>query len=151
MNKLELKVPPVMVVAISAAAMWAVSSSGPNISVPRSRLIAAVLVGGGIVFSLAGFWSFRRTKTTVNPTRPDASSAVVTTGIYRVSRNPMYTGMLLVLTGWAFFLSNVLAFLGLPLFVLYMNRFQIAPEERILATKFGDKYEHYRQTVRRWL
>ena len=105
----------------------------------------------GFLLILAAAARFRRQNTTMNPTRPDATSALLVAGIYRLSRNPMYLGALLVLAGWAIHLSHPLAFLFLPVFVAYMNRFQIAPEERLLAAKFGADYEAYKCTVRRWL
>nr|ART40893.1 L409 [uncultured bacterium] len=76
---------------------------------------------------------------------------MVISGIYRFSRNPMYVGLLLVLTAWAIYLSNALAFLFLPTFVACLTRLQIVPEERVLAAKFGDAFTAYRQSVRRWL
>ena len=75
----------------------------------------------------------------------------LTTGLYRVTRNPMYLGMLLVLFGWAVFLSNLAALLIAPLFALYITRFQIIPEERVLAEKFGAAFMAYQSQVRRWL
>ena len=100
---------------------------------------------------LAGFYEFQKAKTTFNPMTPDAASSVVTSGIYHVSRNPMYVGFLLLLTTWAIFLSHPLPFLFLPVFVTYMNRFQISPEERALSAKFGEEYDAYKRSVRRWL
>ena len=155
MNALELKIPPVAVVLVVAVLMGLITRLLPefHLDLPRDtvRLIAVVIATGGVLFAAAGVWSFRKAQTTVNPTRPDASSSVVTTGVYRVSRNPMYVGILLVLTAWALFLSNALALVGLPLFILYMNRFQIGPEERTLSAKFGEAYQTYRERVRRWL
>jgi protein-S-isoprenylcysteine O-methyltransferase Ste14 len=82
---------------------------------------------------------------------PGASSSLVIRGVYTLTRNPMYLGFLLVLVGWAVFLSNTLAFLLLPVFILYMNRFQITPEERALASLFGQEFVVYKSRVRRWL
>ena len=82
---------------------------------------------------------------------PDRSAALVAGGIYRSSRNPMYLGFLLLLAAWACWLANPLALAGLPAFVLYLNRFQIAPEERALRARFGDAYDGYARAVRRWL
>jgi protein-S-isoprenylcysteine O-methyltransferase Ste14 len=87
----------------------------------------------------------------VNPTQPETSSTIVTSGIYRWSRNPMYAGFLLILAGWAVQLASIAAVLLLPAFVLYMNRYQIQPEERALTDKFGAEYLSYRRRVRRWL
>jgi len=72
-------------------------------------------------------------------------------GVYRLTRNPMYLGFLLVLLGWAIFLSNALAFLLLPAFIFYMNRFQIEPEEKALTSLFGQQFVAYTSRVRRWL
>jgi len=105
----------------------------------------------GVAFSATGILSFRRVRTTVNPTRPDEASVLVSTGIYRVTRNPMYVGLLLVLVAWAVFLASAWALLGVAGFVLYMNRFQIAPEERALSRLFGSEYASYKARVRRWL
>jgi len=119
-------------------------------TVPRvSAALAIALAGGGL--DLAGAISFRAVRTTINPMKPAASSSLVTSGIYRVTRNPMYLGLLLILVAWATFLSSAWALLGPAAFVLYMNRFQIAPEERMLSALFGAEYTAYQSGVRRWL
>ena len=155
MNNLELKVPPVLVLVIVGASMWLLAWLTPQLGLfmlpTVLRGVAIACIGAGTGFVLAGVRSFRKAETTVNPTTPDDSSSVVSTGIYRFTRNPMYVGMLFMLIGWAFYLSNGLAWLGIPAFILYMNRFQIAPEERALTAKFGDEYTHYRRRARRWL
>ncbi len=72
-------------------------------------------------------------------------------GIYSITRNPMYLGLLFVLTAWSIFLANPLPFLMLPVFMLYINRFQIAPEERALTALFGSDFAAYQSRVRRWI
>lgn len=153
MNALELRIPPVALTLVFGAVMWAVAAATPSLAVPLpGRLLLALLVAGaGGLLALAGVLEFRRAGTTVNPTTPGASATVVSSGIYRFSRNPMYAGFLLALAGWAIFLAHSIALLMLPLFVAYMNRFQIAPEERALAAKFGPAYADYLRSVRRWL
>jgi protein-S-isoprenylcysteine O-methyltransferase Ste14 len=121
------------------------------ITLPWRHGLAVTISGVGILFILAGVYAFQKAKTTVNPTTPAAASSVVTSGVYRFSRNPMYVGFLFALIGWAIYLSHTLPFLFLPVYVAYMNRFQISPEERALSAKFGDEYETYKQAVRRWL
>ena len=98
-----------------------------------------------------GAIAFRRAGTTVNPLHPENASALVVRGIYRLTRNPMYLGMLILLVGWAVLLANFIPWIFLPGFVLYMNRFQIGPEERMLASMFGNDFTLYRSRVRRWL
>jgi protein-S-isoprenylcysteine O-methyltransferase Ste14 len=133
--------------------MWTVAHIPPTLELPRLvRLpVAAALGATGIAIAMGGVVSFRRAKTTVNPLRPEASAALVSTGVYSFTRNPMYLGFLIVLIGWAIFLSHLMAFALLPLFVLYMNRFQIIPEERVLSAKFAHHFTAYKETVRRWI
>ena len=95
--------------------------------------------------------SFRKAKTTMNPFKPDTSSALVSHGVYRFTRNPMYVGLLITLLGWAAFLWQPWALFFLPLFVLYITQFQIKPEERVLSSLFGTEYAEYMAKVRRWL
>ena len=153
MNALELKVPPLVLVLVLALAMWFAAMQLPSLAMtlPWRHGLAVTISGVGILFLLAGGYAFQKAKTTFNPMKPDTASSVVASGIYRVSRNPMYVGFLFALTGWATFLSHPLPFLLLPVFVAYMNRFQISPEERALSAKFGDEYDTYKQGVRRWL
>jgi protein-S-isoprenylcysteine O-methyltransferase Ste14 len=150
---LELKVPPVPLVALFAALMWLVARATPflTVSLPYRYFLASAVAAAGAAVSGLGVLSFRRARTTVNPMTPEASSALVVRGVYRVTRNPMYLGFLLWLVAWAVALANGLATL-LPLaFVLYMNQFQIAPEERALQARFGDDFEAYMSRVRRWV
>ena len=153
MNDLELRVPPPVLALCLALLMWFTSSLVPPVVVPFGvRVgIALALVVIGQSISISGMVSFRRAKTTINPIKPSAASSLVTSGVYRYTRNPMYLGLLVTLIGWAMFLSNPLALLAAPLFVLYINRFQINPEERVLSSLFGAEYAAYKEKVRRWL
>lgn len=153
MTSLDLKVPPVALSLATAALMWAIARACPNlgVAVPGRIGLAWCLAIAGAAIAVAGVAAFRRARTTTNPMTPDASAAVVDSGIYRVSRNPMYVGFALVLAGWATYLGNVLSVALLPAFVLYLNRFQIAPEEQALTAKFGASYLDYTRRVRRWL
>ena len=153
MQWLELKIPPLLVWFIIAGAMLGVARFAPALSftLPGSSAIALGLVALGGTLAFAGVIAFRARRTTVNPLTPDASTSVVSSGVYRVSRNPMYLGFLLALVGWATYLSNAGAALLLPAFVAYMTRCQIKPEERALLAKFGPEFAQYMSRVRRWL
>ena len=153
MQALELKVPPPIVALLVAGAMWAIA-----LMAERIEMTAPVRVGATLAFAIAGFGivisgviGFRRAHTTVNPTKPEAASSLVTSGVYRFTRNPMYLGLCLLLVAWALFLSSPLASLGPLLFILYMNRFQIAPEETALSAIFGEEFANYKAKVRRWI
>lgn len=152
MHFLELRIPPVALVIIVAAAMAGLAYAVPaDVVFPAKLLVSVSLVVVGALVAVAGVVAFRRNKTTVNPFTPELSSSLVDTGIYRFSRNPMYLGLLLALAGWCTFLANWGAALLLPVFVAYMNRFQIQPEERALSQRFGSQFIAYSNAVRRWL
>lgn len=153
MHTLELKVPPGVVVLVVAGLMWFTSWTVPALGFvyPARDVVAVLFAAAGLAAIAMGIVSFARAKTTVNPMQPDSASSLVVSGIYARSRNPMYLGSLLILVGWAWYLSNMLAFLLLPGFILYMNRFQIEPEERALASLFGQAFVVYKSRVRRWL
>ena len=152
-NGLAMKFPPLGLVVIAAALMWIVSSASPifDVFVPAKFLLSASLAAIGALTCVTGIVSFRRAKTTVNPMKPNSTSSLVVSGIYKYTRNPMYLGFTLVLLGWAAFLSNLAALALLPAFVLYINRFQIMPEEHVLACLFPHTYPAYRARVRRWI
>jgi protein-S-isoprenylcysteine O-methyltransferase Ste14 len=153
MQALELKVPPPAVAVLIAAGMWLIADLPPMVVLPQflRTLTALPLAVAGVAMTIAGALSFRRARTTINPMQPQAAAALVRSGVYRLSRNPMYLGLLLVLLAWTAFLSTLWAALGPLVYVLYINRFQIAPEERILSAKFGASYAEYKANVRQWL
>lgn len=150
---LERKIPPPVVGALVAAAMWAVAAPGPQLSLPPwpRNAVAAVLALAGIAFDILGVLAFRAARTTVNPLKPERARALVTSGVYRISRNPMYVGMDLLLLAWALYLGALLPFAGPALYAWYITRFQIGAEERVLRQLFGDAYANYAARVRRWL
>ena len=152
-SRLELKIPPPLVTLATALAMLALAQLVPSLVWPwPGRLLLALLLAlTGAAVALAAVLAFGRQHTTVNPTRPQATLAIVSSGIFGWSRNPMYLGMLLALLGWAVWLSHLLAALLPLVFVSYMNRFQIGPEERALSAKFGPEFTQYMARVRRWL
>jgi protein-S-isoprenylcysteine O-methyltransferase Ste14 len=133
--------------------MWGISLVAPQPHVPAAVRLGACIVLAlvGLAFGVAGVVSFRRARTTVNPTTPAAASSLVSSGVYRITRNPMYVGLALLLFAWAVFLSSAWSLLGVLAFVLYIGRFQIVPEERALAQLFGSEYTAYQAKVRRWL
>jgi protein-S-isoprenylcysteine O-methyltransferase Ste14 len=153
MKFLELKIPPVLVFFITAALMWVVAFTfedlGANKAIRAILGVVCLLLGGFIAVS--GVIEFRKAKTTVNPINPQKASSLVSSGIYRYTRNPMYTGLLFVLIAWSCFLDNFFSLLVIFVFLLYMTQFQIKPEERTLESIFGNDYIRYKGQVRRWL
>ncbi|HEU5177004.1 MAG TPA: isoprenylcysteine carboxylmethyltransferase family protein [Burkholderiales bacterium] len=151
MLRLEHRVPPPLVLAACALLMWLVAFPAFDFALPGREMIAAAFFTVALIIGLPAVLGFHRAKTTVNPLKPETSTALVTGGIYRWTRNPMYLAMLLLLVAWACLVSNWAALAILPLFVAYLNRFQIGPEERALQARFGAEFESYRRKVRRWL
>ena len=153
MNALELKIPPPVVALVLACAMWGLSLVTPliEISGPARVATAITIAVLGAGFDLTAVILFFRRRTTVNPMKPAKTSSLVVSGIYTVTRNPMYVGLVFFLTAWAVYLACPLALAGPVAFVLYINRFQIEPEERMLLEKYGRKYTVYTSKVRRWL
>jgi len=150
---LELKIPPPVVAIGIALLMWSVfnSASSAQFLGTAHMILVATLAGIGLSFDLLALGGFLQAKTTINPMRPRVTSTVVTTGVYRITRNPMYLGLVFFLGAWASYLWLSWALLGPVLFVAYITRFQIMPEERVLSATFGKEYEAYMKKVRRWL
>lgn len=153
MQFLENKIPPPIVAMTMGFAMWVISIYGPTVEIatlPRLVLISTAILLGAL-FCGFGVISFRRASTTVNPLKPETASSLVTSGIYQVSRNPMYVGFTLFLLAWAIQLGSPLALIGIPAYISYMNRFQVLSEERAMTALFGDEFLQYKSRVRRWL
>lgn len=133
--------------------MWVVANTLPALRCDfiGRRPIALGLFALGVAISLAGVIAFRRARTTTNPLRPDAASALVVTGIYTRTRNPMYLGFVVMLLAWCAWLAHPVTLLGIPGFVAWMNRFQIPAEERAIGALFGAEFERYCARVRRWI
>ena len=151
MKNLELKIPPAVVWLVCALIMKIIAYVLPFVALPHLPIVAIVIALIGIGAGIAGIWSFYKARTTINPLEPSQATHFVSGGIYKLSRNPMYVGLACCLVSWAIWLSYLLPWLGVLLFVAYMTRFQIIPEERVLRQKFGNEYQNYCLKVRRWL
>ena len=112
---------------------------------------AIIFIISAAFFLPPALLQFRRVKTTVNPYTPKKTSKLVTGGVYKYSRNPMYLGMALVLAAWAAILETAPSFAGVLVFIAYISYFQINDEEEALAELFGEEFDAYKSRVRRWL
>lgn len=104
-----------------------------------------------VAINLTAILAFIKNKTTINPVKPHTATSLVTAGAFACSRNPMYLGLLLFLLGFALQVNIIGGVPLLILFVLYLNVFQILPEERAMLDVFGDEYRAYMKKVRRWI
>ena len=149
------RLPPPLIILLLAGAMSLATDLSPQLALPlplHASWGAASLCG--LLSLLLGGWalfSFRRAGTTVDPRHPEKTRQLVTAGIYRLSRNPMYLALLLLLLAWGLLLANALALLGIPLCFFYLDRLPIRHEEQHLQRKFGSTYRNYQLRVRRWI
>ncbi len=152
-HTLENRVPPPLVVILIGAAMAAVAWFNPAVGFGGNGHIAigVVLIAVGGLVVVQGARTFWRNETTIDPVDLKRASTLVTSGVFRYSRNPMYVGFAVALLGWAVCLASPWALVGPVAFVLFTHRFQIIPEERLMQAKFGQAYDNYRAEVRRWL
>ena len=156
MTFLENKIPPPVVGLLFCVIIWAISTLTyvlpvSIISQQQGLVIAVILLILGFSFAISGGISFRMAKTTVNPLKPETASALVTSGVFKYSRNPMYVGLAIILLAWTIYLAAPFGLIGVLGFMAYIQRFQIVPEERAMHKLFGDEFEAYQSIVRRWL
>ena len=156
MTFLENKIPPPVVGLLFAGIIWAISAVTYELPVSiitqqQALVIAVILLVLGFGFAISGGISFRMAKTTVNPLKPETASALVTSGVFKYSRNPMYVGLAIILLAWTIYLAAPFGLIAVLGFMAYIQRFQIIPEERAMYKLFGAEFEAYQSIVRRWL
>ncbi len=153
LSALNHRIPPPILTVFTALLMWGLAQATPRWPLPDGlRLLGSgALLLVGLAFLASGFLAFRAAKTTINPVNIEAASSLVTSGVFRVSRNPMYVGFTAVLAAWTVYLAAPCAVTGVLGFMLFIYRFQILPEEQVMHAKFGAEFETYRRSVRRWL
>lgn len=153
LDRLETRVPPLLWLVITIGTVWLVSSFGDSwLPEGRGSVLGPVVVVFGVAIAAAGVVDFRVDDTSVDPMDLSKTESLVTTGVYRFTRNPMYLGMLCSVVGIGIWLESVVGtVVGAVLFVAVLTRLQIQPEERALAKQFGSAYTEYQKSVRRWI
>ena len=153
MPSLENRIPPPFLMLIVGLAMYGASFVSTPLAMSgavRWGLVGVFLAVAGLMV-VPAFRAFARAGTTVDPVHIERASTLVATGIYGFTRNPMYVALTSLLLSWAVYLASPWAFAGPLIFVVYITRFQIVPEERAMSAKFGAAYADYKNSVRRWL
>lgn len=150
---MRLCIPPVLQVIICVALAWIAGQTFPqlSISVPFGTIIAIMFAAVGLLLLFLALRLFSEKRTTIDPLRPERAENVITSGIYGMTRNPMYLGLLLIVVAAAVAVANPVSLLAPVLFVFAMNELQIKPEEQALSQKFGPSYTGYCERVRRWI
>lgn len=143
-----LPLPPLMTAAALVAQRVLSGRSTPS---RATSVFGGVIGAAGVGAMVAGVAQFRSTGTTLDPSRPGGASVLVTRGIYRYSRNPIYLGDGLALLGYAVHRRCVMAVIPAAAWLVLMDGVQIPREEDALAERFGSRYGDYSATVRRWI
>jgi len=153
MKKLHLKIPPPLVAIVCGMMIWGLSVLLPIHSVDADirNTIAYTLLGMAGIIDAWALISFRLAKTTIDPRYPHKTSMIVSSGIYKYTRNPMYLGLTFILSALSIWFGARFGLFVVVIFILYINRFQIKPEEDALEKQFGESYLEYKSRVRRWI
>ena len=150
-SKKKLKIPPPILVIILITSIYFSSDKLDLISVPYRTLFSIVILSIGILVIINPVVKFIKSKTTVNPVEFKNVEKLVTSGIYKYSRNPMYLGMIMIIISTAVYYLNFYSLLTPFIFYFWINRFQIKREEVFLEEKFGQEYLSYKTKTRRWI
>lgn len=150
---MKVKIPPLLLMLLIATVMYLLASMLPRVdSQGRAALyMSSVVLVLGVVIALLAVREFKRVDTTVDPIRIQNASNLVSSGVYRISRNPMYLSFAIILLSLVIYLQSPLLLFGVVFFVAYITKHQIHPEEQFMRNKFGEQYENYARKVRRWL
>ena len=150
---MKLLIPPPIQALLSAIMMCLISRyfTHANFSLNGINIFALIFLIIAAIIIILSMYKFKKIKTTISPLRPNKTSSLVKSGIYEYTRNPMYLGLLLMLLSIALFLKNFISFLIIPLFILFITKNQILPEEEALENIFGEEYKNYKNKVRRWI
>ena len=123
----------------------------PAIEIKNEIVFGSFMIISGLIIILSAIILFKKYKTTITPLKPSKATKLIVSGVYKFSRNPMYLGLLLVLSGISTILNPIGGLFLIPLFILYLNFFQIIPEENAMINLFKDEFLEYKENVRRWI
>ena len=150
-SKKKLKIPPPILVIVLITSIYFSSDKLDSISIPHRTLFSILILFTGILVIINPVVKFIKSKTTVNPVEFKNVEKLVTSGIFKYSRNPMYLGMIMIIISTAVYYLNFYSLLTPFIFYFWINRFQIKREEVFLEEKFGQEYLSYKTKTRRWI
>ena len=148
---LNTKIPPPVVTILFAIMIFYFSDDFAYVDLPFKIYISLFFISLGFIVTFSSARNFKKKDTTVNPMKPNETSKLVTDGFFKITRNPMYLGMLLFLLGLSIYNGLIVGLIFLPLFVGYITYFQIIPEENAMLELFGEEFTVYMKKVRRWI
>ena len=145
------KIPPPIVTVIFIGLIFGSTNYVSAVIFPFQNFISLATLLIGLGFMFLGVKEFKKLQTTVNPLNPEAATSLVTSGVFSVTRNPMYLGMSFILLATSIFSGAWLGLLLILIFMGYITLFQILPEEKAMQDLFGETFEDYKARVRRWI
>ena len=148
---IKTKFPPPLVALTFGFLIDYTKNIFPKIEVKNEFIFGSFMIISGLIIILSAIILFKKYQTTITPLNPSNATKLITDGIYKFSRNPMYLGLLLVLLGISTILNPIGGLFLIPLFILYLNFFQIIPEENAMVDLFKDEFLDYKKNVRRWI
>ena len=151
MIDIKTKFPPPLVALTFGFLINYTKNIFPKIEIKNEIIFGSFMIISGLIIILSAIILFKKYQTTITPLNPSNATKLITDGIYKFSRNPMYLGLLLVLVGISIILNLTGGFFFILLFILYINLFQIIPEENAMLDLFKDEFLDYKKNVRRWI
>ena len=151
MTNIKTKLPPPLVALIFGFLINYTKNIFPKIEIKNQIIFGSFIIINGLIIILSAIILFKKYQTTISPLNPSNATKLITNGIYKFSRNPMYLGLLLVLLGISIIFNLTGGFFFILLFISYMNLFQIIPEENAMVDLFKDEFLEYKKNVRRWI
>ena len=146
-----LKIPPPLLVLILVISNFFSSKKIDLILLPNQDLISFIIFLIGTLILINPIFKFIKSKTTIDPIKFKKVNKLITSGIYKYSRNPMYLGLLMIVISTSIFYLNIFSITTPFFFYFWINRFQIKREEIFLTEKFGKEYSLYKAKTRRWM
>ena len=151
MINIKTKFPPPLVALTLCFLINYTKNIFPKIEIGSKDIFGSIIIIFGISIIISAIILFKKYKTTIAPFKPSNATKLIVSGVYKFSRNPMYLGLLLVLSGISTILNPIGGLFLIPLFILYLNLFQIIPEENAMINLFKDEFLEYKKNVRRWI
>ncbi len=148
---IKTKVPPPVVALAFGLLINYTKDEFPTIHIGMEKILGSVLIISGLIVIASAIVLFKKNKTTVTPLNPSRSTKLITGGIYKYSRNPMYLGLLMIVISTTIFYLNIFSITTPIIFYFWINKFQIKREEIFLTEKFGKEYLLYKTKTRRWI
>ena len=148
---MKTKIPPPIIALICIVINYLSTYLINPIKFPNIEIIGGLILFLGVATAVLAILLFKKEKTTVNPMKPEETTTLVTTGVFSITRNPMYLGLFFFTSSTVLFFGSWFGILILMFFVWFITKFQIIPEEEAMEKLFGNKYDEYRQNVRRWI